>query len=437
MRSVAEDNVEQHAPDALVAGRLLEHRHADVEVDHRVRPAAGVLLLAQVEDAMAALAVAAPGDVARDRPDRSLEDRQGLVGERAAGEQAEHRAPGGVRAALLDGALERPELGRRRAGRRQRRRLERVVDLVRRVALAQADERRDRALAGRQRVAERAHDIPRRRLRDEQDRLRRVVRAEQRERLAEREPADLLREVAPADAAPPGRGGGGAGGTGRPPPPPERPRPPTPTICDTPPPAAATRHATSCAPVPAAATIPTGPDGTALQNPSPTPPSIAVPQPGPMTSSPWSRPRRLSAISSATETWSENRKTCRPRLNARCASSAAYSPGTDTSATFAPASSAAAAPSERGGAAAAPAPPSAPPPALESIRSASASAASTSAASPPSTAITTSPGDACASAPRSASAARFAGVPIATSHAAIPSRARRARAIPMSRTLSA
>ena len=116
----------------------------------------------------------------------------------------------------------------------------------------------------------------------------------------------------------------------------DRSRPPTPTMCDTPPPAAATRHATSCAPVPAAATIPTLPGGTTLANPRPTSPSIAVPHPGPMTSSPRSPPRRLSATSSSTETWSEKRKTCRPRLSARCASRVAYSPGTEMSATFAP-----------------------------------------------------------------------------------------------------
>ena len=69
-------------------------------------------------------------------------------------------------------------------------------------------------------------------------------------------------------------------------------------ICDVPTPAAASSTAASCAPVPAAATIPTGPDGTTLQKPSPTPPSIAVPHPGPITSSPASRPRRLSATSS-------------------------------------------------------------------------------------------------------------------------------------------
>ena len=49
------------------------------------------------------------------------------------------------------------------------------------------------------------------------------------------------------------------------------------------------RQAASCAPVPAAATIPTAPGRTTLAKPSPTPPSIAVPHPGPMTSRPSSR----------------------------------------------------------------------------------------------------------------------------------------------------
>ena len=72
-------------------------------------------------------------------------------------------------------------------------------------------------------------------------------------------------------------------------------------MCDTPTPAASSRHAASCAPVPAAATMPTGPERTTFAKPSPTPPSIAVPQPGPITSRPRSAPRRLSATSSATD----------------------------------------------------------------------------------------------------------------------------------------
>ena len=57
--------------------------------------------------------------------------------------------------------------------------------------------------------------------------------------------------------------------------------------------------------------------------------------------------------------------------------------------------------------------------------------------SSPSTATTTSPGLASALAPSAASALRLAGVPITTSHADTPSRSRSARAMPMSRTLSA
>ena len=52
----------------------------------------------------------------------------------------------------------------------------------------------------------------------------------------------------------------------------DRSRPPTPMICDTPTPAPSSRTAASWAPVPAAATIPTGPGRTTLAKPSPTPP---------------------------------------------------------------------------------------------------------------------------------------------------------------------
>ena len=59
-----------------------------------------------------------------------------------------------------------------------------------------------------------------------------------------------------------------------------RSRPPTPRTCETPTPAASSRHDTCCAPVPLAATSPTGPGRTTLAKPSATPETIAVPQIG-------------------------------------------------------------------------------------------------------------------------------------------------------------
>ena len=94
-----------------------------------------------------------------------------------------------------------------------------------------------------------------------------------------------------------------------------------------------------------------------------------------------------------------------PAVSARCASSTAYSPGTEISATFAPEFS-----SERGGSI------STGP--LSTGAVSSASAASSAPSPPPSTAITTSVGDASTSAPR---AARFAAVPITTSARVTPS----------------
>ena len=67
----------------------------------------------------------------------------------------------------------------------------------------------------------------------------------------------------------------------RPPTSADRSRPPTPITCVTPSPQRSSRLIASCAPVPAAATTPTRPGRTTLAKPSPTPPSTAVPAPGP------------------------------------------------------------------------------------------------------------------------------------------------------------
>ena len=64
----------------------------------------------------------------------------------------------------------------------------------------------------------------------------------------------------------------------------DRSRPPTPRQWLMPTPAASSSAITCCAPVPLAATSPTGPGATTLAKPRPTPPTTAVPQSGPMTS---------------------------------------------------------------------------------------------------------------------------------------------------------
>ena len=115
----------------------------------------------------------------------------------------------------------------------------------------------------------------------------------------------------------------------------DRSRPPTPITCDTPDPHRCSRVIASWAPVPAAATTPTGPAATRLENPRPTPASAAVPAPGPITSLPAERARAFRAISSSSGTLSLNNSTSRPRVRAFWVSRAAYSPGTETMATLA------------------------------------------------------------------------------------------------------
>ena len=202
VRAVAEDDVEQQAPEAVVGRRLLDHPDPQVEVDHRVRaPAACTPPRRGRAGGGPAPRVVAPGHVAGDRAERGLDDRRRLVGERAAGEEPEQRAgrrSGRARASTR--GLERRDVGRGRAGGGEGGGLERVVDLVARVRVAEAHERGDRPLARRERVRQRRDDVRRRRLGDEQHGLGPLVLAEQRERLAEREAADRRRQVAAADA---------------------------------------------------------------------------------------------------------------------------------------------------------------------------------------------------------------------------------------------
>ena len=129
-----------------------------------------------------------------------------------------------------------------------------------------------------------------------------------------------------------------------------RSRPPVPIACETPAPSRSTSAVTCCRPVPDAATQPIAPRRTRFANASGTPSMIAVPQSGPMTSSFRFAAARFSATSSASATLSLKSMTLRPRASAFSASAAAYSPGTETSARFAPGVAPAAIAIERGGA---------------------------------------------------------------------------------------
>ncbi len=113
----------------------------------------------------------------------------------------------------------------------------------------------------------------------------------------------------------------------RPPTSADRSRPPTPRQCRTPTPAPSSKESRCCAPVPDAATIPTGPGRTTFEKPRPTPSTTAVPQSGPMTSRPASPAHVLSATSWSTLTLSLNTITSSPAARASAASMAATRPG--------------------------------------------------------------------------------------------------------------
>ena len=100
-------------------------------------------------------------------------------------------------------------------------------------------------------------------------------------------------------------------------------RPPVPMAWLMPPPMRWICVLTSCKPVPEAATSPIEPERTALAKPKGTPPMMAVPQSGPITSRPRRVASRLSAASCARGTLSLNKKTLSPSLTALRASAAA------------------------------------------------------------------------------------------------------------------
>ena len=154
--------------------------------------------------------------------------------------------------------------------------------------------------------------------------------------------------------------------------------------------------------------------------PSPTPPTTAVPQSGPITSRPRSAALSLSVISCSTGTLSEKIMTSQPASSASIASANACRPGTEISTSPGPPRLAAAAvvrggcctaaPSWRGRRGAR---------AVSTTASAPASAASSVARM----AMSRSFGPACGGAvkPMSASRSRFSSVAMATSAASTPS----------------
>ena len=81
--------------------------------------------------------------------------------------------------------------------------------------------------------------------------------------------------------------------------------------------------------------MPMAPRRTRLAKPSGTPPTMAVPQSGPISSRPRRSASRLSATSSSSDTWSENTIASSPSRSAFIASAAAYSPGQEISASVA------------------------------------------------------------------------------------------------------
>ena len=199
---------------------------------------------------------------------------------------------------------------------------------------------------------------------------------------------------------------------------------PVPMACETPSPSAWMRQVTSCMPVPDAPTMPIAPRRTAFAKPSGTPPMIAVPQSGPITSRPFFEARRLTACSSASGTLSLKRKTCRPRLSAFSVSAAAYGPGTEICASVARSRRSTPIAIERGAISVrSPAGAVSRPASCSSIAASAAASASCS----PSTRIMRSAGAAATSSgtsrPACARMSLFAGVPISSDTRPRPARA--------------
>ena len=217
VRAVAEHDVEQDA-----AGRrplLAQHPPAQLEVDHRVRAALRVLLLAEVEDrGDPRRGSSAPrGRASRRRTGRAASPPRGsvVVARRASGSTpAAASAPASSVGWTSNGAS--PPSQPTNAA------------TTRLPPTSTSPSAATASGVGR--------------LGDQQQRLGR--------RRRPRAAASPRRNMIPPTSA-------------------DRSRPPTPTMCDTPTPARSSRHAASWAPVPAAATMPTGPGADDVGEPEP------------------------------------------------------------------------------------------------------------------------------------------------------------------------
>ena len=269
---------------AAARGQVLQ---AQRRVDHRVRPAGGVGVVAEVDERVAP----------RRAPERSAGRRRSRasLGQGAADEQPAQVAR---RRTALGGRAPRPATGtgrRGRAGAAPPR-----SPAVRSGWPATEQRQLDRGGRGRRRTS-RSRRPPRR------------PGAWRPARSARR------RGPRPGGAAPrgwPARRPRRTGRGRR-----RRARSATPT------PAWSSSASTCWQPVPDAATIPTGPGDTTLAKPSPRPPTTAVPQSGPITSSPRSAAARLSASSCSTGTLSLKTITSWPASSASIASTNAVRAG--------------------------------------------------------------------------------------------------------------
>ncbi len=171
--------------------------------------------------------------------------------------------------------------------------------------------------------------------------------------------------------------------------------------------------------------MPTGPGRTTLAKPSPTPPTTAVPQSGPITSTPASAARCLRRTSCSSGTLSLKTMVSRPASTASSASAKAYWPGVETSATVVVGSTALAAAATVADGGAEPKPPVAG--RDEAARAASTSARAAASMSSESasraTIISLPPRPAGTSNPIPAASSRLRSVAIATRAALTPSSA--------------
>ena len=99
MGALAQHHVQQDQAHLGIGGLLTQPAQAQVVVEHRVQPALGKLVLAQVQDGVR-LAVQAVGQgllrvqrhVGIERRERGLEAEESLYGQGAAGEEAAEEA---------------------------------------------------------------------------------------------------------------------------------------------------------------------------------------------------------------------------------------------------------------------------------------------------------------------------------------------------------